>query len=124
MLAPGLANLCWRSFRARRFVGPFSRFRQPTKEAFVLRTDAAFAAMATWEARSEAAWVAACQALVGGGGLKGFGCLEGTIGSGLASLESSQSNWKLAKLRVVQVCWLQGSQTCAGAGAVASECLL
>ena len=31
-------------------------FGFPTKEAFVLRTDAAFAALAAWEARSEAAW--------------------------------------------------------------------
>ena len=40
-----------------------------TKEAFVLRTDAVFAALVGWEARSDAAWAAACQALVGGNGL-------------------------------------------------------
>ena len=40
---------------------------------------------------------AACQALVGG---SGFGCLGGTIGSGLGGLESSQSSWELANL-----CW-------------------
>ena len=34
--------------------------------------DAAFAAMGAWEARSEAAWAAACKALFGGGGLGGF----------------------------------------------------
>ena len=59
---------------------PFTTFRW--QEAFVIRTDIAFAAMGAWEARSEAAWAAACQALVGGGGLGGFGCLGGTIGSG------------------------------------------
>ena len=31
-------------------------FGFPTKEAFVLRTEAACAALAAWDARSEAAW--------------------------------------------------------------------
>ena len=64
------------------FAGPFVTFRWPTKEAFFLRRDAASAAVDAWEARSEAAWAAACQALVGGGGLGSFGCLGSTIGSG------------------------------------------
>ena len=33
-------------------------FGFPTKEAFALKTDAAFAALAAWDARSEAAWAA------------------------------------------------------------------
>ena len=74
-------------------------FRWPTKEAFVLRTDAAFAAMGAWEARSEAAWAAA-QALVGGSGLGGFGCLEDTIvvfaamGAWEARSEAAWAAWK------------------------------
>ena len=62
------------ALRARGVCIPFGRFRWPTKEAFVLRTDVAFAALASWEARSrrvgrrlarhwwvETAW-AACEA--------------------------------------------------------------
>ena len=55
--APGLPNLCWcrnvgsrgskrcadAAFGARMFSGPISRFRWPTRKAFVLATDAAFA---------------------------------------------------------------------------------
>ena len=33
-------------------------FGSLTKEVFVLRTEAAFAALAAWEVRSEAAWAA------------------------------------------------------------------
>ena len=39
----------------------------PTKEAFVLRMDAAFAAMGAWDARSEAAWAAWRAARAAGG---------------------------------------------------------
>ena len=94
-------------------------FGFPAKEGFVLRTGAAFAAMAACEARSEAAWAAACQALVGGGGLGGFGCLGGTIGKWLGRLGRRPEQMGASKLVLVQVCWLQGSQTCAGAGTVA-----
>ena len=55
------------------FADLYKPFRLPTEEAFVLRTDAAFAAMGAWDARSEAAWAAACKALVGGNGLGSFG---------------------------------------------------
>ena len=36
----------------------FEKFRWPTKEACVLTMDAAFAAVAAWEGRSDAAWAA------------------------------------------------------------------
>ena len=42
-------------------------FGSPTKEAFVLRTDAAFAAMGAWDARSAAAWMAWSAARAAGG---------------------------------------------------------
>ena len=38
------------------------------------------------------------EALVGGGCFRGFGCLGGTIGSGLGGLEGSHSSWELANL--------------------------
>ena len=83
MLAPGIANLCWRRCGSLRvFARSFVTFRWLIKEVFVLRTSVAFAAMDAWEARSGMAWAAAYQALLGGGGLRGFGCLGGTIGSG------------------------------------------
>ena len=85
-----LASLCWYRYGGSRASQPvlaqvrwprclldllnlFKTFGRPTKEAFVLRTDAAFTAMGAWDARSEAAWAAACQAWVGGGGLGGLG---------------------------------------------------
>ena len=42
-------------------------FGSPTKEAFVLRTDVAFAAMGAWDARSEGAWAAWRAARAAGG---------------------------------------------------------
>ena len=38
------------------FADLYKPFRLPTKEASVLRTDAAFAATGAWDARSEASW--------------------------------------------------------------------
>ena len=60
MVAPGLTNvvLAQHFGLGRDVCLPFHTFRWPTKEAFVLRTDAAFAAMAAWGTRSEAAWAA------------------------------------------------------------------
>ena len=66
--------------------------------------------MGAWEARSEAAWAAACQALVGGG------CLEGTIGSGL---EGGQSSWELADL-----CWYRNAGSRASKLVVAQHFVL
>ena len=96
MLAPGLANLEWRRcVGLGMFAGPFwpliiNHFGFLTKKTFVLRADVASAALAAWQARSEAAWAAAGQALVGGGGLADFGCLGGAIGSGLSGLEDGK----------------------------------
>ena len=49
----------------------------PTKEAFVLRTDAAFAAMGAWDARSEAAWTAFARRWLGVTFGRGLGVLLG-----------------------------------------------
>ena len=62
---------------ARRFWFLKRSFGFSTKEAFVLRTEVAFAALAAWETRSEAAWAVACKAVVGGGRLGGLGSTFG-----------------------------------------------
>ena len=68
MLAPKLANaVLAQHFVLGMFRAPFLRFRWPTKEAFVLRTDAAFAAMGAWDLCSEVAWAAWTAARAAGG---------------------------------------------------------
>ena len=52
---PVLAQVRWPRDVCQTFLDSFITFRWPTREAFVLRTDAAFAAMGAWEARSEVA---------------------------------------------------------------------
>ena len=81
MLGPGQSN----AVLAQHFVlgglpDQINHFGFPTKEAFVLRTDAAFAAMGAWDARSEVAGRLAEQ--------------PGQLGA--------------SKPVVVQECWLQG----------------
>ena len=58
---PKTSVLCYRT-QAGVSCGPIPdlviHFGSTTKEAFGLKTEASFAALAAWEARSEAAWVA------------------------------------------------------------------
>ena len=71
----GATSRNMRSVRTRRWLGclrsVINRVGSSTKEAFVLRTEAACASLAARDARSQAAWVA-WQARTFGGGLGGL----------------------------------------------------
>ena len=62
--------------------------------------------MGAWDARSEAAWAAACKTLVGGNGLGGLG----STFEGLAAWEArSDAAWEAFQAKVVRlVGWLVG----------------